>query len=85
MAQWGRIRQGYMAGKSYKELAEKYGLTVKTIQNRASKDGWVKETGKIKDEVGEQIHERVVRVRVRELEKRIMADLELDFKDVKKQ
>ncbi len=69
MAQWGRIRQGYMAGKSYKELAEKYGLSVKTIQNRASKEGWVKEKGKIQEEVVEKIHARVVRVRVAELEK----------------
>ena len=50
MAQWGRIRQSYMAGKSYKELSEKYGISVKTIQNRASKEGWVKEKGKIKEE-----------------------------------
>ena len=69
MAQWGRIRQSYMAGKSYKELSEHYGVSVKTIQNRASKEGWVKEKGKIKEEVGQKIHERVVRVRVQELDK----------------
>ena len=69
MAQWGRIRQSYMAGKTYKELSEKYGVSVKTIQNRASKEGWVKEKGKIQEEVGQKIHERVVRVRVSELEK----------------
>lgn len=69
MAQWGRIRQSYMSGKSYKELSEKYGLSVKTIQNRAYKEGWNKEKGKIEEEVGRKIHERVVRVRVRELEK----------------
>ena len=69
MAQWGRIRQSYMAGKSYKELSEHYGVSVKTIQNRASKEGWVKEKGKIKEEIGQKIHERVVRVRVNELEK----------------
>ena len=68
-AQWGRIRQSYMAGKSYKELSEKYHVSVKTIQNRASKEGWVKEKGKIQEEVGEKIHARVVRVRVAELEK----------------
>jgi len=66
---WGRIRQGYMAGKSYKELSEKYGVSVKTIQNRASNEGWTKEKGKIREEVGQKIHERVVRVRVQELEK----------------
>ena len=67
--QWGRVRQSFMAGKSYKEISEKYGVSVKTIQNRASKEGWVKEKGKIREEVGQKIHERVVRVRVEELEK----------------
>ena len=66
---WGRIRQSYMSGKSYQELSAKYGVSVKTIQNRASKEGWVKEKGKIKEEVGQKIHERVVRVRVEELQK----------------
>ena len=69
MAQWGRIRQSYMSGKSYKELSEQYGVSVKTIQNHASKEGWTKEKGKIREEVGQKIHERAVRVRVRELEK----------------
>ena len=73
-AQWGRIRQSYMAGMSYKDLSKKYGIAVKTIQNRASKEGWVKEKGKIKEEVGQKIHERVVRVRVKELEKLIDAN-----------
>lgn len=67
--QWGRVRQGYMAGKSYQELSERYSVSVKTIQNRASKEGWTKEKGKIKEEVGQKIHARVVRVRVAELEK----------------
>lgn len=66
---WGRIRQGFLSGKSYKELSEKYGVSVKTISNRASKEGWTKEKGKIREEVGEKIHARVVRVRVQELEK----------------
>lgn len=66
---WGRVRQGYMAGKSYQELSEQHGVSVKTIQNRASKEGWTKEKGKIKEEVGQKIHARVVRVRVAELEK----------------
>ena len=74
MAQWGRIRQSYMSGKSYKELSEKYGVSVKTIQNHASKEGWVKDKGKIKEEVGKKIVERVVRVRVNELEKLIDAN-----------
>jgi uncharacterized protein YjcR len=72
--QWGRVRQSYMAGMSYKELSQKYGVTVKTIQNRASKEGWVKEKGKIREEVGEKIHARIVRVRVAELEKLVDAN-----------
>ena len=94
MAQWGRIRQSYMAGKSYKELSEKYGVSVKTIQNRASKEGWVKEKGKIQEEVGQKIHARAVRVRVAELEKLMTAngllidtlvDLTTKAQDVKQQ
>lgn len=72
--QWGRVRQSYMAGMSYKELSQKYGVSVKTIQNRASKEGWVKEKGKIREEVGEKIHARIVRVRVAELEKLVDAN-----------
>ena len=72
--QWGRVRQSYMAGASYEELAKKYGLKIKTIQNRASKEGWTKEKGKIREEVGEKIRERVVRVRVQELEKLMEAN-----------
>jgi hypothetical protein len=75
--QWGRVRQSYMAGMSYKELSQKYGVTVKTIQNRASKEGWVKEKGKIREEVGEKIHARIVRVRVAELEKLAGANSQL--------
>ena len=50
-AQWGRIRQSFMSGKSYKELSEKYGVSVRTIQNRASKEGWTKEKVKIKEKI----------------------------------
>ena len=92
--QWGRIRQSYMSGKSYKELSEKYGVSVKTIQNHASKEGWVKEKGKIREEVGEKIHARVVRVRVAELEKLMdangmlidtLVDLTTKAQDLKRQ
>ena len=72
--QWGRVKQSYMAGASYAELAKKYGLSVKTIQNRASKEGWTKEKGKIAEEVGQKIHARVVRARVEQLEKLIEAN-----------
>lgn len=74
---WGRIRQGFMAGKSYAEIAEKYHVAVKTIQNRAYKEGWNKEKGKIEEEVVEKIHSRVVRARVEQLEKLMEANEKL--------
>ena len=78
--QWGRIRAAYLKGDvTYKQLAEKYGLSVKTIQNRASKEGWTKEKGRIREEVGEKIHSRIVRARTEQLEKLIEAnDLIID-------
>ena len=71
---WGRIRNGFLAGKSYKELSEKYGVTVKTIQCRASKEGWTKEKRKIAEEVETKIHSRVVQARVEKLEKLMCAN-----------
>lgn len=67
--QWWRIKKAYLSGVSYKELAEKYGLSVKTIQNRASKEGWPKEKGRIREEVGNELRAQVVRTRVKQLEK----------------
>lgn len=67
--QWWRVKKAYLSGASYKQLAEKYGLNVKTIQNRASKEGWPKEKGKIREEVGNKLRAQVVRTRVKQLEK----------------
>ena len=71
---WGRVKNGYLAGKSYKELSEKYGIAVKTIQCRASKEGWPKEKRKIAEEVETKIHSRVVQARVEKLEKLMCAN-----------
>ena len=73
--QWWRIRKAYLqGGMTYKQLAEKYGVSAKTIQNRASKEGWPKEKGKIREEVGNELRARVVREKVDHLEKLMNAN-----------
>ena len=73
--QWWRIKKAYLAGgMTYKQLSEKYHVPVKTIQNRASNEGWPKEKGKIREEVGKELRARVVRERVNHLEKLMEAN-----------
>ena len=74
-AQWSKIRAEWVKGGiTQKQLAEKYGLSVKTIQNRAYKEGWKKQKGKIREKTEEQVSARVVRARVNHLEKLIQAN-----------
>ena len=72
---WSKIRAEWLKGGiTHAELAKKYGVSVKTIQNRAYKEGWKNEKGKIKEKVEEQTRDRVVRARVNHLEKLIQAN-----------
>ena len=72
---WTKIKTEWLkGGKTHQQLADKYGVKVKTIQNRAYKEGWGKQKGKIKEKVEEQTRERVVRARVNHLEKLIEAN-----------
>lgn len=71
---WAKIRAEWLKGGiTQKELAEKYHVSVKTIQNRAYKEGWKNEKGKIREKTEEQTRERIVRARVNHLEKLIAA------------
>lgn len=71
---WPKIRAEWLKGGiTQKELAEKYGISVKTIQNRAYKEGWKKEKGKIREKTEEKLRERIVRARVTHFEKLIEA------------
>ena len=71
---WSKIRAEWLKGGiTQKALAEKYGVSVKTIQNRAYKEGWKKEKGKIREKAEEQLRGRIVRARVNHLEKLIAA------------
>ena len=74
-APWTKIRTEWLKGGiTQAELAKKYGLSVKTIQNRAYKEGWKNEKGKIREKVEEKTRDRVVRARVSHLEKLIQAN-----------
>ena len=78
--QWWRIKAAYLEkGMTYRELAQKYKLSERTIRNRASKEGWGKEKDKIETEARQELHARAVRGRVEQLEKLIEAnDLIID-------
>ena len=72
---WSKIRAEWLKGGiTQKQLAEKYGLSVKTISNRAYKEGWKNQKGKIREKVEEQTRERVTRARVNHLERLIAAN-----------
>lgn len=72
---WGRIKARYLKGDiTYRELAEKYHLSEKTVRNRAYKEGWAKEKDIVRAEAGQKAIERVVRVRARELETLMIAN-----------
>lgn len=72
---WSKIRAEWLkGGTTYQKLADKYGLKEKTIRNRASKEGWSKQKGQIRDKVEAETRERVVRARVNHLERLIAAN-----------
>lgn len=72
---WSKIRAEWLkGGVTHQQLAEKYGVSVKTIQNHAYKEGWKNQKKKIREKVEEQTRDRVVRARVNHLEKLIEAN-----------
>ena len=74
-APWTKIRAEWLKGGiTQKELAKKYGLSEKTISNRAYKEGWKKEKGKIREKTEEELRGRIVRARVNHLERLIAAN-----------
>ena len=74
-APWSKIRAEWLKGGiTQKELAKKYGLSEKTISNRASKEGWKNEKGRIREKTEEELRGRIVRARVNHLERLIAAN-----------
>ena len=72
---WSKVKAEWLKGGiTQAELAKKYHCSVKTIQNRAYKEGWKNEKGKIREKVEEKTRERIVRARENHLEKLIAAN-----------
>ena len=71
---WDKIRAEWLKGGiTQKELAEKYGVKLKTIQNRASNEGWKNSKGKIREKTEELLQARISRARANRLEKLMAA------------
>ena len=67
---WSKIRAEWLkGGTTYKKLGEKYNVSAKTISNRAYKEGWKNEKGRIQEEVRNKTRARIVCVREEQLMK----------------
>ena len=72
---WSKIRAEWLKGGiTHQQLADKYGVKVKTIRNRASNEGWKNEKGKIREKTEEETCARIVRARVNHLERLMTAN-----------
>lgn len=56
---WNEIKAEYLAGVTPKELASKYDISDKTIREKASKEGWVKEKTMICNNLQQDVQERI--------------------------
>lgn len=57
---WNKIRKDYIAGKgSYRELAKKYGVPLRTLADRAKAEGWVTLRGQARDKTASKTVENV--------------------------
>lgn len=71
---WDKIRAEWLKGGiTQEELAKKYNIKLKTLQNRSSNEGWKKSKGKIREKTEELLQARVSRARANRLEKLITA------------
>lgn len=71
---WAKIKAEWLKGGiTQKELAEKYKVNLKTIQNRASNEGWKNQKGKIREKTEEQLTARIAHARANKLAKLITA------------
>lgn len=71
---WAKIKAEWLKGGiTQKELAEKYKVNLKTLQNKASNEGWRKAKGKIREKTEEQLTTRIAHARANKLAKLITA------------
>lgn len=71
---WAKIKAEWLKGGiTQNELAEKYKVNLKTLQNKASNEGWRKAKGKIREKTEEQLTTRIAHARANKLAKLIAA------------
>jgi hypothetical protein len=59
---WNAIRAEYLAGgTSYRKLAEKYKIPLKTIEHRGKTEGWVKQKGQLEGKIRAKNEKDVVK------------------------
>lgn len=56
---WNKIKKEYLEAVTPKELAIKYKVSDKTIREKASKEGWVKEKAMICNNLQQNVQERI--------------------------
>lgn len=78
---WGEIKNAYITGKeSLKELAEKYGIPLRTIKDRSSKERWVEERKKFRTDVAQKASQKTAKKEVKRLVK--LRDVAEDVADL---
>lgn len=78
---WGEIKNAYITGKeSLKELAEKYGIPLRTIKDRSSKERWVEERKKFRTDVAQKASQKTAEKEVKRLVK--LRDVAEDVADL---
>ncbi len=67
---WAKIRHAYICGEmSYSELAQKFGMSKKTISEVAKREEWVKKRRQFRDDVNVRAYTRAREAEVDELER----------------
>ena len=69
---WEKIKLEYItADVSYRELSEKYGVSLSSLSKTAVKDKWSKQRSKHRKKIATKVQQKIVNKKVRELEKEI--------------
>ena len=75
---WAKIKAEWLKGGiTHEELAKKYNVKVKTIQNRSFNEGWGKQKGKIREKTEDELSTRIAHARANKLAKLITAQDDL--------
>lgn len=78
---WGEIKNAYITGKeSLNKLAERYGIPLRTIKDRSSKERWVEERKKFRTDVAQKASQKTAKKEANRLVK--LRDVAEDVADL---